>query len=118
MKLSAQPGPLENPRPNPLLAERETNESLLLFKHAPLDHQAPSIRLIRILQDLSPAGYIQCIIRHASTDSKYICLSYVWGEEDPGRWIVLDNRRFWIRDNLWHFLKGARQKSHIRSEWL
>jgi hypothetical protein len=118
MERSAQPDPLENPRPSPSPTERKTVESPPLFKHSPLDHQAPSVRLIHILQDLSPEGYIRCEIQHASTDSKYVCLSHVWGEEDPGHWIVLDNRRFWIRDNLWHFLQAAWQKPHIQNEWL
>ena len=88
------------------------------FQHSPLDHQAPSIRLIRILQDLSIEGLLQCDIRHASIDSTYVCLSYVWGEESSGQWILLVGERFWVRENLSHFLQSARRKPHVRSEWL
>jgi len=88
------------------------------FQHSPLDHQAPSVRLIRILPDLTSDGLVQCEIRHASTRSTYVCLSYVWGEEHPGHWISLAGRVYWIRENLHNFLHSARRKPHICSQWI
>jgi hypothetical protein len=118
MKRSAEPGPLDIPRLNPLQPKRRCNKSHQCFKHSPLNHAEPSIRLIRILEDLSPDGYIQCKIRHASTDSKYICLSYVWGKESPERLIIINEQPFLIRDNLWHFLIAAHRKPHMRASWV
>ncbi|CAN9359746.1 unnamed protein product [Alternaria alternata] len=92
-----------------------------LFKHSPLNLKTPSIRLVRIHPDLSADGHIQLEIRHASTQSTYICLSYVWGEEQTPRWIRLGGRRgrlFQVRQNLHAFLASAREKPHICSEWL
>ncbi|KAF2832470.1 HET-domain-containing protein, partial [Ophiobolus disseminans] len=100
------------------LPQLDTIDSPSDFQHNPLNRQAPSIRLVRIRAASSLDATIHCDIRHASTTSIYICLSYVWGEIDRGHWIFLNGRRFWIRENLWHFLRSARQKFHIRSEWL
>jgi hypothetical protein len=95
-----------------------TDEPRRDFVYSPLDHQAPSIRLIRILEDLSPDGYIQCEVLHASTESNYVCLSYVWGDQDDGQWILLDGRRIWVRDNLGQFLQCARRNLQVQREWL
>jgi hypothetical protein len=102
-------GPLEASLPVPLEQH---------FKHSPLDHQAPSIRLIQILPDLSADGLVQCDIRTASTQSDYICLSYVWGKEITGHQIQLGGRAFWVRQNLFDFLESARTKPHIYDQWL
>jgi hypothetical protein len=118
MKRSAQPGTLDTPQSNSLRPERIRNKSHQCFKHSPLNHAEPSIRLMRILEDLSPDGYIQCEIRHASTDSKYICLSYVWGKESPERLVIINEQPFRIRDNLWYFLRAAHRKPHMRASWV
>ncbi|CAN9363767.1 hypothetical protein AA0112_g11455 [Alternaria arborescens] len=88
------------------------------FKHSPLDLEAPSIRLVRVLPALSSSGYVQLDICHASTKSTYSCLSYVWGNEQALCWIKLGGRFFLVRQNLYAFLASARKKPHICSEWL
>jgi hypothetical protein len=88
------------------------------FEHSPLDLKTPSIRLVRILPDLSFYGHIQLEIRHATTEETYVCLSYVWGEEHTLRWIRLGGRLFQVRQNLHAFFWSAIKKPHIRSEWL
>lgn len=88
------------------------------FEHAPLDHQKASLRLVRVLNTPSPEGYIQCEVRHTSIDDSYICLSYVWGEQDRGHMILLDNKLFRVRENLYDFLVIARKKTRLQSEWL
>lgn len=90
----------------------------VLFQHTPLDRIVPSIRLIRTLPNFSHSGEIQCEVRHGTIANTYTCLSYVWGEQDGGAWILLNNRRFWIRDNLGRILRVSRQKPQICSEWL
>jgi hypothetical protein len=115
MERSIQP---ETPPQGLVLGGTSMDEPRRDFVYSSLDHKAPSIRLIRILKDLSPDGYIKCEIRHASIPSNYVCLSYVWGGPEECQWILLNDRRLWVRDNLWQFLQSARQKSHIRDEWL
>ena len=88
------------------------------FEHSSLDHEEPSIRLIRVLPETSLKGPIQCEIRHASTDSTYICLSYVWGREGQDRWITLNGKDFRVRDNLYHFLRCWRRNPVSHSQWL
>lgn len=83
------------------------------FKHNPLDITQPSIRLIRILQKPSREGLIRCEISHTTMDSKYTCLSYCWGELDDGGGpfsILINNRRYEVRQNLLKFLHYARTK--------
>jgi hypothetical protein len=89
-----------------------------VFKHSPLDLKAASIRLVRILPDLSSNGRVQLELRHASTESIYTCLSYVWGQEKHLRRIKLAGRYFQVRQNLHAFLESARKKPHLNSKWL
>lgn len=50
------------------------------FQHEPLDHTQLSIRLIRINSGLSAEGHIRCEISHTTTNARYTCLSYRWGD--------------------------------------
>ncbi|KAH7082684.1 heterokaryon incompatibility protein-domain-containing protein, partial [Paraphoma chrysanthemicola] len=93
-------------------------ESTDCFTHAPLDHQEPSIRLIRILSNLSKHSRIQCEIRHASIYDAYYCLSYVWGPKENLRSIEINNKAYAIRSNLFSFLDNARRKPHFLQRWL
>ncbi|KAG9195765.1 hypothetical protein G6011_00886 [Alternaria panax] len=70
-----------------------------LFEHSPLDLGTPSIRLVRVLADISFDGHIQLEIRHAAIESTYNCLSYV-------------------RQNLRAFLGSAGKKPYVCSRWL
>jgi hypothetical protein len=88
------------------------------FIYAPLDHQKASLRLIRVLGATSPGGYIQCEIRNGSVNDSYICLSYIWGAEEHGRLIILNNRAFRVRSNLHDFLRRGRHKERLLREWL
>jgi hypothetical protein len=89
-----------------------------VFQHEPLDLTAPSIRLIRILPARNSDDFIRCSLRLASTDTEYTCLSYVWGHEDSGEWIDLNNKRFPARQNLCSFLRSARHLPVLISRWL
>jgi hypothetical protein len=88
------------------------------FTHTPLDYCAPSIRLVLIQATKSSEGLIQCILRYASTASTYLCLSYVWGADDCGQWILVNGQRFWIRQNLYDFFSVARQQPQWQSRWI
>lgn len=80
-----------------------------LFRHAPLDHTQPSIRLIEITPSLSAEGLISCVVSHATIGTDYVCLSYRWGEEKPdtSKNILLDGKLFTVRQNLYDFLHRA-----------
>ncbi|KAH7087984.1 heterokaryon incompatibility protein-domain-containing protein [Paraphoma chrysanthemicola] len=85
------------------------------FAYDPLDLTKRSIRLIRVLPNVSDEGQIQCELRHASIDTEYICLSYVWGPPDEGYRITINGRVHTIRENLFQFLRVARRKN---MKWL
>lgn len=97
------------------------------FQYQPLDHDQPSIRLVHLLPNLSSEGLIQCKISHASTESPYVCLSYVWdvsrlqmedcaqGDMD-NRVILVNDQLFRIRSNLFDFLWIARHNA-TRRDW-
>lgn len=77
------------------------------FTYSPLDpHINNSIRLIDILPS-SGNGTIECKLSHATTETKYFCLSYVWGSMDDPCTITINGKPFIVRKNLWEFLKSA-----------
>lgn len=94
------------------------------FQYQPLDHDQPSIRLVHLLPELPPEGLLQCRISHASTNSSYVCLSYVWDVPPPdhnapprkpnNRVILVDDRPFRIRSNSFDFLWTARYNATRR----
>jgi hypothetical protein len=98
--------------------QNQTDALSDMFQHESLDLTAPSIRLIRILPARNSDDRIRCSLRLASIDTKYTCLSYVWGEEDTGEWIYLNNKRFPARHNLCGFLRSARHMPVLISRWL
>lgn len=90
------------------------------FSHQPLQLDTPSIRLIKVETPM-PDGTIRCTIRHATLKSPsgfsnadrhplagtFTCLSYVWGPSEPTQEILVNERRFRVRDNLWRFLSAV-----------
>jgi hypothetical protein len=93
-------------------------KKLELFKHDSLEYHSFAIRLIKIRPSTGGNNPIQCDIRIASIESEYICLSYVWGNREPGEWILINDKRFWARQNLFDFLTSARSLSNIQSNWI
>ena len=97
------------------------------FQYRPLDHSQSSIRLVHLLPKLSIKGLIQCRISHASINTSYVCLSYVWnirkqytefsnlGDTDE-RVILINSQPFLVRDNLFDFLWMARHNA-TRRDW-
>jgi hypothetical protein len=88
------------------------------FEHSPLDLDSPSIRLIRILPPCQGQYQLECEIRLASLASEYTCLSYVWGDPSPGGYILLNKRKFYVRQNLADFLRSARRPPDLVDKWL
>jgi hypothetical protein len=80
------------------------------FQHEPLDHTRRSIRLLRILPELAETGLIQCDLWHATLDTKYRCLSYMWASENDQHVILINGRSFPVLKNLWDFMGVARTR--------
>jgi hypothetical protein len=74
------------------------------FQHEPVDHTILSPRILQILPELTSDGIIQCRIVHTTIDSDYACLSYVWGPASPSLKIVVNDKLFGVRQNLYWFL--------------
>ncbi|KAH8643059.1 dihydroflavonol-4-reductase [Alternaria alternata] len=90
------------PRPEPELKP---------FIFAPLNHLQASLRLIRVSEMESPEGYIQCEVRHATIDTPYICLSYVWGDEEQRHTIILDKKNLSHPEQPSWFLDDGKAKT-------
>ncbi|CAN9179355.1 unnamed protein product [Alternaria sp. RS040] len=89
----------------------QASKDSTIFKHQPLDHSKPSIRLVHLLSTLSPRNQIQCSITHATVGAKYTCLSYRWGDPSPSQDVLIDGKVFTVRQNLFEFLVTAREKA-------
>ena len=88
----------------------------LLFKHEPLDHDQPAIRLVTVSRRLSTEGYIQCFMRRTTIHANYACLSYAWGKPKWKRVIQINGRKFHVQQNLFDFLDTIRHNSRSRHE--
>src|SRR4051794_36942307 len=51
-----------------------------------------------------PCKLIHCPINDAPS---YMALSYTWGPHQPAHQILVNEKRFSVRSNLWHFLNGS-----------
>jgi hypothetical protein len=90
------------------------------FAHQPLRLDTPSIRLISV-EVPKADGTISCTIRHVSLEpppasndvhclppaGTFTCLSYVWGSCESMREILVNEKRFRVRLNLWGFLSAV-----------
>jgi hypothetical protein len=93
-------------------------EQLELFEHDPLEYHGSTIRLVKVRLSKNANDPVQCDIRFASTDNDYFCLSYVWGNREPGDWILMNDKRFWARQSLFDFLTSARSLVDIQPHWI
>ncbi|KAH7077454.1 heterokaryon incompatibility protein-domain-containing protein [Paraphoma chrysanthemicola] len=87
------------------------------FEYDSLDLSKRSIRLVRILPDLSSEGYLQCHLCHSSIDTEYCCLLYVWGPPSDECIIKIDGKLCAVRRNLFTFVEAARKKD-LRLLWI
>ena len=80
---------------------------------------------MHILPDLSAESLLQCHIFHSTTDSTFVCLSYVWNylpptygksHEEADVAILLNGQIYYVRPNLFDFLCMARRNS-IEATW-
>lgn len=89
-----------------------TDDTSTRFQHQPFDRPYHQIRLVRLLPN-SRDGLLRCTIRHDQLGKQHVALSYVWGGPTPTRDILINDKIFTIRENLWDFLAG--QIKHDRS---
>ncbi|KAH6629650.1 heterokaryon incompatibility protein-domain-containing protein [Boeremia exigua] len=113
-----------------------------LFCHSPLDRTENSIRLVRVLSDLSTDGLVRCSIHHArlspgaadgvtditgvprlhaqcgSEPTPYACLSYTWGSPGDETGILLNGNFILVRKNLSAFLDIARSQLGYCFLWI
>jgi hypothetical protein len=93
------------------LSACDTDHKARSFAYTSLDLSQRSIRLLLLHPDRSESGHIECEIRDATVDDKYICLSYVWGQPDRGYTVIINGRPHRVRINLYRFLQQARKKN-------
>jgi hypothetical protein len=84
------------------------SEPTEVFTHTALDlKSAKTIRLIEVVPSRDGGHTIECKLTHATTDSRYVCLSYVWGTDEATYPIYINGLLFRVRSNLWAFLQNA-----------
>ncbi|KAF2629076.1 HET-domain-containing protein, partial [Macroventuria anomochaeta] len=88
------------------------------FRHAPLDQKKDSLRLVKVLPDLSTDGLVECSIHHAVKSTPYICLSYTWGSSGNERAILISRKLLMVRRNLEAFLYVARTQLGYCFLWI
>jgi hypothetical protein len=79
-----------------------------VFQHEPLDQTKQSIRLVKVLPDLSEDGHIQCEVTQSTvSEASWTCLSYTWGDPDLSTCeiIRMNGCDFDVRRNLFDFLR-------------
>ena len=87
------------------------------FQHEPLDQSSNAIRVVQVLPS-STEDLLECQITHTILSDKYTAVSYMWGPSDRLRTILVNNRSFLIRYNLWHFLNVMRQQQATLELWI
>ncbi|KAL9106579.1 MAG: hypothetical protein Q9227_008425 [Pyrenula ochraceoflavens] len=90
------------------------------FTHAPLKPGTDEIRVLYI-QPRTDNGdsAIQCSLEHQRlTESRHVCLSYMWGDERHAGTILIDDRTLPIRQNLLDFLQVAQQLNICDPLWI
>jgi hypothetical protein len=75
------------------------------YEHTPLDLSSRSIRLLKITARQSDKEPIRCTVYTAvlEPDLQFCALSYAW-DEPSANGILINDKQFEIRDNLFSFL--------------
>lgn len=84
------------------------------FSHSGLNLAQQEFRLLRILPAPNDTS-VDCGIGNEKLGNRpYTALPYAWGKDEPlseQKWILLNERPYFVWRNLWSFLYAARQKS-------
>ena len=88
------------------------------FYQEPISLSGDVFRLLEILPG-RPSEPIQCNLIHCSQGTaQYSCLSYMRGDPLPLRAILINQKRFLVRQNLFAFLGAARAKKMRQLFWI
>ena len=86
------------------------------FEYTPLSSDVNAIRLLHV-QPADSNNVVKCLMSDSIVGrDDYIALSHVWGEETATFQIEVDGNAFWIRPNLFAFLRHA--QAHLRNTYL
>jgi hypothetical protein len=81
------------------------------FRYKRLIQERKQIRLVRVNGE--SVDDIACNIEHFDLNNQtpeYQALSYTWGSPYPGHRIKLNNKRFYVLDNLYEFLRSFQRQ--------
>ncbi|KAH7397024.1 heterokaryon incompatibility protein-domain-containing protein [Phaeosphaeria sp. MPI-PUGE-AT-0046c] len=104
--------------PSSTPSEQNTGKSSSIYAAAPLV-STNSIRLLEfdplpaVSTSIDSPSEISCKLYSVdlTTCPRYVTLSYMWGNEPAARPILINGETFLVRENLWTFLKRARDES-------
>ena len=85
------------------------------FQHESLDLTRPTIRVIQILPG---TGTLMCLMKQVEIKSEHTAVSYVWGNAEPSWVILINDKPFYIRQNLHDFLIQMRKRSVLEPLWV
>lgn len=93
------------------------------FVHAPLDLTRGHIRLMTLsYEDPSLHSMISLKLRHVDVGKcfvlKYDALSYTWGPPEPRQQILINGESYYVRQNLWYFLREAKRRQYTGKLWV
>ena len=75
--------------------------------------QSTYIRLLKLDLTRRPTTIsLQFHVTFQDDAPPYVAVSYVWGEPNPTRKILLNKRRFTVRRNLWNLLRQMRNRQY------
>lgn len=97
-------------------ASQQLQKTKFRYHHLPLSDQR--IRVLRLGPDLTADGLIQCQLSEDDVSSEHVCLSYMWGLERPKKAICVNGQSFFVRLNLWKFLRLSRERKETRPLWI
>ena len=105
-------------RKDNITSDAELLSNIEAFHHEPLQLDKPTIRVISILPGASQST-IRCKLWHIElADDVHTCLSYTWGDEADQQLIKINDKVFRVRQNLYQFLKQARQLGIQQPLWI
>ena len=107
-----------DPMSEQLDGQVQGQRDLAPFHHEALDPKRPdAIRLVRINPELKN-GLLDCELWDATWRAEYCTLSYVCGNSENMRQILLNGQIYHVRANLWDFLACARGQSADKVFWI
>jgi hypothetical protein len=88
------------------------------YQHQPLDTKRRQVRLLTFTGAYDTV-HLEVRIFDLATAPPYRALTYTWGKPDPKFDVYLDGKAFEVRENLFAFLRKAKEKtSPIHHIWI